>query len=101
MEEMFGGEMAHVPYVMPSFDLASTAAACFRDRSEATGMLLGKHGHFTWGPYARKSYDQVIEQTNMVKEWLVDKGQAVIFMGKNLPAALTGKFLSQQCAFSA
>ena len=30
MEEIFGGEMIYVPYVMPGFDLARTASACFR-----------------------------------------------------------------------
>ncbi len=95
MEEIFGGEMVYVPYVMPGFELARTAAACFRDKPQATGMLLGKHGHFTWGPDAKTSYDRVIEQTNMVEKWLAGKRQPVIFSGKRLPPALTGGFLSR------
>ena len=60
--------------------------ACFRDKPEATGVLLAKHGHFTLGPDAKTSYDKVKEQTNMVEEWLAGKRQPVIFVGKGSPA---------------
>ena len=94
MEEIFGGEMIYVPYVMPGFDLARTASACFRERPEAIGMLLGKHGHFTWGPDAKTSYDRVIKQTNRVEEWLAEKRWPVVFSGTMLSTGLTGNFLS-------
>ena len=95
MGEIFGGEMVYVPYVMPGFDLARTAAACFRDRPESNGMLLGKHGHFTWGPDAKTSYDRVIEQTNRVEEWFAEKRRPVVFSGTRLSTVLTGSFLSR------
>ena len=95
MGEIFGGEMVYVPYVMPGFDLARTAAACFRDRPESIGMLLGKHGHFTWGPDAKTSYDRVIEQTNRVEEWFAERRRPVVFSGTRLSAGSTGSFLSR------
>ena len=95
MEEIFGGEMVYVPYVMPGFDLARTAAACFRERPEAIGMLLGKHGHFTWGPDAKTSYDRVIKQTNRVEKWFAEKRWPVVFSGTRLSTGSTGNFLSR------
>ena len=44
-------------------------------------MLLGKHGHFTWGQDAKTSYDRVIKQTNRVEEWFAEKHRPVVFSG--------------------
>ncbi len=95
MVEIFGDEMVYVPYVMPGFDLACTAAACFRKAPDATGMLLGKHGHFTWGPDAKTSYDRVIDQTNRVEKWLAKRRQRTVFTGARIPNALADTFLSR------
>ena len=70
MREIFGVAFAIVPYVMPGFELAKIAAMVHDETPHIEGLLLAKHGHFTWGDTAKESYDRVIEQTNRVEEWL-------------------------------
>ena len=70
MREIFGEDFAMVPYVMPGFDLAKMAAKVHDETPHIEGLLLAKHGHFTWGDDAKESYDRVIDQTNKVEEWL-------------------------------
>ena len=35
---------------------------------KAKGLILLKHGHFTWGKSAKESYSRLIEQTNLVED---------------------------------
>ena len=70
MREIFGEDFAMVPYVMPGFDLAKMAAKIHDETPHIEGLLLAKHGHFTWGDNAKESYGRVIDQTNKVEEWL-------------------------------
>lgn len=68
--EIFGNRLAVVPYIMPGFALAKKAAEVFDANPEVEGMILLKHGHFTFGDTARQSYERVIEHTNIVEDWL-------------------------------
>jgi len=70
LHEIFGRKLAVVPYVMPGFDLAKVAARVHDENPNIEGLLLAKHGHFTWGDTAKESYERVIEHTNMVEKWL-------------------------------
>jgi rhamnose utilization protein RhaD (predicted bifunctional aldolase and dehydrogenase) len=75
IREIFGDRLAVVPYIMPGFALAKKAAEVFDANPGCEGLILLKHGHFTFGATARESYDKVIEHTNMVEEWLAAKNQ--------------------------
>ena len=55
---------------MPGFELAKMAAKVHDETPQIEGLLLAKHGHFTWGDTAKESYDRVIDHTNRVEEWL-------------------------------
>lgn len=57
-KEVFGETLAIVPYVMPGFALAKLAAEVQAAHPDAEGLLLLKHGLFTWGPTARESYER-------------------------------------------
>ena len=70
LQEIFGAAFAMVPYVMPGFELAKMAGKVHDETPEIEGLLLAKHGHFTWGDTAKESYDRVIDHTNRVEEWL-------------------------------
>lgn len=53
-------EMIIVPYVMPGFDLSKACKAAFSRRPNAPGMILLKHGIFTWSDDPREAYDNMI-----------------------------------------
>ncbi|MEO1135260.1 MAG: class II aldolase/adducin family protein, partial [Pseudomonadota bacterium] len=58
--EIFGDRLAIIPYVMPGFLLAKAVADAFEAAPDVEGVLLGKHGLFTFGETARQSYDRMI-----------------------------------------
>ncbi len=70
VREIFGENLAVVPFIMPGFALAKVAADIYDANPDCEGLVLLQHGHFTWGATARESYDRVIAQTNMVEDWL-------------------------------
>jgi rhamnose utilization protein RhaD (predicted bifunctional aldolase and dehydrogenase)/NAD(P)-dependent dehydrogenase (short-subunit alcohol dehydrogenase family) len=85
--ELFGDALTLVPYVMPGFALAKAAADAFDRNPQAEGLLLVNHGHFTWGPDAKASYDRVIAHTNLVAAWLADRRPSPLVPAAALPAA--------------
>ena len=84
VSEIFGNKMAIVPYVMPGFELAKTAAEIAEKHPEAEGLLLLQHGHFTWGDNAKDSYDRVIDHTNRVVQWFADRREDKVYQVKSL-----------------
>ena len=58
--EIFGGRVALVPYVMPGFDLARAAGDARDACPDAEGLILLKHGVFSFGPTAQDSYERMI-----------------------------------------
>ncbi|AKI00740.1 hypothetical protein IMCC20628_02036 [Hoeflea sp. IMCC20628] len=81
IREIFGDRLAVVPYIMPGFALAKKAAEVFDANPDCEGLILLKHGHFTFGATAKESYDRVIEHTNMVEEWLANRSNGRRFEG--------------------
>ena len=77
VREVFGSRVIIVPYVMPGFILAKTIADLIagRDlRAEGIqGMVLLKHGLFTFDDDARKSYELHIELVTLAEEYLARK----------------------------
>jgi rhamnose utilization protein RhaD (predicted bifunctional aldolase and dehydrogenase)/NAD(P)-dependent dehydrogenase (short-subunit alcohol dehydrogenase family) len=71
--DLFEGRLAVVPYIMPGFGLAKVAAEVFDAQPDCDGIVLLKHGHFTFGATAKESYDKVIAHTNKVEDWLATR----------------------------
>ncbi|MBI1252009.1 MAG: bifunctional aldolase/short-chain dehydrogenase [Alphaproteobacteria bacterium] len=58
--DVFGDDIAYVPYVMPGFALAHAAADAYAAHRNAAGMILLKHGVFSWAATAQESYERMI-----------------------------------------
>ena len=58
---IYGSRAAVVPYVMPGFALARKAKEVFDTHPECEGLILHKHGIFTFGGSAREAYDRMID----------------------------------------
>jgi rhamnulose-1-phosphate aldolase/alcohol dehydrogenase len=61
IRELYGARVGFLPYVMPGFALAKRAAECFEKAPEIEGLVLDKHGLFTFGTTARESYERHVE----------------------------------------
>lgn len=68
--ELFGDTLAFVPYVKPGFELAKLAAAIARENPAAEGLLLHRHGLFTWGATARESYERHVEAVDRAERFV-------------------------------
>jgi|tagenome__1003787_1003787.scaffolds.fasta_scaffold20927416_2 rhamnose utilization protein RhaD (predicted bifunctional aldolase and dehydrogenase)/NAD(P)-dependent dehydrogenase (short-subunit alcohol dehydrogenase family) len=85
-EEVYGKRLGYVPYIMPGFALAKAAADAYeRDRS-VEGLILHKHGIFTFGADARESYERMIEYVTLAEERL--KRGRKTFVAAKLPAQI-------------
>ena len=70
VHQALGDRVVVVPYVMPGFQLAKLAAEMFEGKRDADGMVLLKHGLFTFAPDARASYERSIEYVDRAETFL-------------------------------
>ncbi len=85
--EVFDGEMVLVPYVMPGFALAKLASEQAAKQPKAKGMILLKHGIFTWADDAEEAYTLMIDAVTRAEERL-SRGRRNVFAPGALPAKL-------------
>lgn len=86
--DLFGERLSIAPYCMPGFALAQLAASTFDARPQAEGMVLLKHGLFTWGEDARTSYERHVEFADMAERRLAQGRKTVVQVSRApLPAA--------------
>lgn len=81
VREIFGDRLTSVPYIMPGFALAKKAAEAFDSNPDVEGLVLLKHGHFTFSDTAKASYERVIAHTNEVEDYLAHKAKGRRFTG--------------------
>ena len=82
--EVYGDRAAIVPYIMPGFDLAKAAKAAADAHPEAEGLVLLKHGLFTFGDTAREAYELMIEFVSLA-EARIERGRGKAFAAAELP----------------
>jgi rhamnose utilization protein RhaD (predicted bifunctional aldolase and dehydrogenase)/NAD(P)-dependent dehydrogenase (short-subunit alcohol dehydrogenase family) len=70
--EIYGGEAVIIPYIMPGFDLARLCMELFQKhaRKNTIGMVLLKHGIFSFGATARESYERMIHLVGCAERYL-------------------------------
>ncbi len=82
--DVYNGRMAIVPYIMPGFALAKKAAEVFDTAPKVEGLILHKHGIFTFGETAREAYERMIENVTCAEERLA-RGRKSVFVTAQLP----------------
>jgi rhamnose utilization protein RhaD (predicted bifunctional aldolase and dehydrogenase)/NAD(P)-dependent dehydrogenase (short-subunit alcohol dehydrogenase family) len=86
--ELYDGQMGIVPYIMPGFALAKKAADVFEAMPDAHGLILHKHGIFTFGETAREAYERMIEMVSRA-ETRLRRGRKSVFVTSQLPQQLS------------
>ena len=82
--EVYGGRMGYVPYVLPGFGLAKLAASVFDKDAKVEGLILARHGIFTFGADAREAYERMIEMVTLAEDRL-RKTRKPVFVSAQLP----------------
>jgi NAD(P)-dependent dehydrogenase (short-subunit alcohol dehydrogenase family)/ribulose-5-phosphate 4-epimerase/fuculose-1-phosphate aldolase len=74
VEEVYGARVIVVPYIMPGFVLAKKVAELIRGRDlraeGVQGLVLLKHGLFTFDDDAQRSYELHIEMVSLAEAFL-------------------------------
>src|SRR3954468_576099 len=83
--EVFGARVGYVPYVMPGYGLAKAAAQVFDADPSVEGLVLIKHGIFSFGADARQSYERMIALVASAEAWIAKNGRRTLASAK-LPA---------------
>ena len=82
--EVYDGRMALVPYIMPGFGLAKAVHEIYAQNPKVEGLILLKHGIFTFGEDAREAYERMIAHVTRAEERLA-RAQRSVFPGVRLP----------------
>ena len=84
--DLYGDRVALVPYIMPGFALAQTCAQVWEKHPDAEGLILLKHGIFTFGETAREAYERMIDFVTVAEKHIAKTGKAKSFAPVRLPA---------------
>jgi rhamnose utilization protein RhaD (predicted bifunctional aldolase and dehydrogenase) len=84
-KKVFGRKMGFVPYIKPGFDLAKAAAHIYDADPSVEGLILDKHGIFTFGDDARQAYDRMIHYVTVAENYVAKNGKNPLS-----PVKLTG-----------
>ena len=73
IREIYGDMVVIIPYLMPGFDLAQFCAREFPKQfhEKTIGMVLLKHGIFSFGSSAIESYERMITLVSMAENYLL------------------------------
>src|SRR5262245_1009134 len=85
--EVYDGSMGFVPYVIPGFGLAKLAAEVYETKPDVEGLILHKHGIFTFGADAREAYERMIAHVSRAEARLA-KGRRNVFAPAALPKSI-------------
>ncbi|HKB00546.1 MAG TPA: bifunctional aldolase/short-chain dehydrogenase [Methyloceanibacter sp.] len=81
--EVYDGRMGIVRYIAPGFGLAKAAAEVFEQDEKVEGLILHKHGIFTFGETAREAYERMIEMVSLAESRL-RQGRPIVFQARAL-----------------
>jgi rhamnose utilization protein RhaD (predicted bifunctional aldolase and dehydrogenase)/NAD(P)-dependent dehydrogenase (short-subunit alcohol dehydrogenase family) len=86
---VYGRRMGLVPYIMPGFALAKAAAEAFEADPDVEGLILLKHGIFTFGDRAQEAYERMIAMVSLAVARIA-AGRPTVFAARALPPRIAG-----------
>lgn len=95
IRDVLGDRVAVLPYIMPGFPLAKAVADAYEKEPRVVGIVLAKHGLFTFADSARESYEQHVALVDACEQALA-RGSAAVGRvapapGAAAPAALAAR----------
>jgi rhamnulose-1-phosphate aldolase/alcohol dehydrogenase len=89
--QVFGARVGYVPYIMPGFSLAKAAAHEYRRNPDVEGLVLCKHGLFTFGETAQQSYSRTIELNNSAAGFVQKNRRSPVFIKSSRSEKAVGR----------
>ncbi len=89
-QEIFGGEMAYVPWMRPGFELGLAMQEIVRQQPSVRAIMMGQHGFISWADDDRHCYDETLEFIEKAATYIETKyaakgGDAAAFGGRKYP----------------
>jgi rhamnose utilization protein RhaD (predicted bifunctional aldolase and dehydrogenase)/NAD(P)-dependent dehydrogenase (short-subunit alcohol dehydrogenase family) len=86
-----GDSVLVLPWIMPGFPLAKAVAEAYAASPDCTGIVLAKHGLFTFGDTAKASYDRTIELVDGAERYLQRElgGTPAMLLGDPAPLSMS------------
>ncbi|MBT5569676.1 MAG: bifunctional aldolase/short-chain dehydrogenase [Alphaproteobacteria bacterium] len=78
--DVYGDRVAYVPYIMPGFALAKSCAAYQRKNPNVEGLILLKHGIFTFGETAEEAYGRMTDLVSLAERRLREGRKRQVFV---------------------
>lgn len=88
-KKIYGDTFAVVPYIMPGFALAKSAAEIYEKNPKVQGMVLINHGLFTFADTAKDSYERHIDAVTRAEEYIARSAEKPLTPLK--PLSVPGK----------
>jgi len=76
--EVYGDRVAYLPFVMPGFPLAKAVAAAVEAQPNVEGVLLHKHGLFTFGDSGEESLARHLDLVGLAAAYYQAERDAVL-----------------------
>jgi len=73
LHEAVGDRIAVIPYITPGFPLAQEVARAFERRPDVLGIIVAKHGLFTFADDARTAYENHIAIVDRCEQFLATR----------------------------
>jgi rhamnulose-1-phosphate aldolase/alcohol dehydrogenase len=89
--EIFGGKLGFLPWQRPGFDLGLKLGQMAADHPEFIGVMLGAHGHFTWGETSKSCYETTLRVIQQAADWVAAHEKQPVFGGARCEPAAPAK----------
>ena len=88
-KQLFGKNFIIIPYVMPGYLLAKKVFDMYKQNNNIHGLILFRHGIFTFADTAKESYDRMIKTVNLAEQFLKNQSKKKTSKIKNKKLAVS------------
>jgi rhamnulose-1-phosphate aldolase/alcohol dehydrogenase len=75
-KEIFGDEMAYVPWMRPGFELGLAMQEIVRKNPGVRAIMMGQHGFISWQDDDKRCYEETLRFIDRASQYIEDKYQA-------------------------
>lgn len=75
-KEVFGDEMAYVPWMRPGFELGLVMQDIVRRNPGVRAIMMGQHGFISWQDDDKRCYEETLRFIEKASQYIEDKYQA-------------------------
>jgi len=79
-KDLYADDASVVPFVMPGFELAKVVADAWEAKPDVLGVVLYKHGIFTFGESAEESYERMIDLVDRAERRIATQSSKIFAM---------------------